>query len=124
MRRGTTPTHYFIVDVDLRDAEEIFITYARNVMPDGSIIRSDCLCLHDAVELEESRIEILLEKELEDITVEEDKLTTRLTQEETMRFRDDDEVMIQIAAKFADDSVIRSNIMTTDVQRILKEEVI
>ena len=30
MRRGTTPTHIFLTDIDLTDAEVIYLTYQMN----------------------------------------------------------------------------------------------
>lgn len=115
MRRGTTPTHIFLTDIDLTPAEAIYITYAQKRGRDAP----KCGCLRD-----DPDVMVVLEKTLPDITVEEDKITTRLTQEETLRFDDSDDVLIQIAAKFDDDSVIRSEIIYTGVQCILKDGVI
>ena len=120
MRRGTTPTHIFTVDVDLREATVLYITYAQRETK--LVATSECLCSQDLHEI--SGVSIILEKTLEDIMVEETQLTTQLTQEETIAFRGDEEIMMQIAAKFPDGSAIRSNIIYTDAQGILKDEVI
>lgn len=99
MRRGTTPTHIFNTDIDLTDAQVIFITYNQ-------------------------RGQTVIEKEMADITVDEGQISTKLTQEETLLFDENADVEIQIAARFADNSVIRSCVICTDVQKILKDEVI
>ena len=99
MRRGTTPTHIFTVDIDLTDASAVFITYSQ--------LR-----------------EVVLEKGMDDLTITPEEISVKLTQEDTIAFHDEYDVEIQIAAKFEDGSVIRSQIIRTDVQRILKDEVI
>lgn len=98
MRRGTTPTHEFIVDLDLREATEIFITYKQG-------------CKR------------VVEKTLTDvIDLEEDKLSVKLTQEETLSFMSsDDDVSVQIRAKFLDESAVASNEIKIPVNRILKD---
>ena len=98
MIRGTTPTNIFNVDADMRTASAIYITYDQ----DGTTI---------------------FEKELEDITVEEKKLTVTLTQEETLKLKPM-KTRIQIRAKFPDDSAIASNIIETTASAILKDGVI
>lgn len=102
MRRGTTPTHTFTTDVDLSSAEVMYITY-------------------------QQRSKTILEKTLDDATIEGNKVTVRLTQAETLRFSDDyasNEVKIQIRARTHDSSAWVSNVMTTTVDRLLKEGII
>lgn len=99
MRRGTTPTHIFKTSIDLTEAEVIFITYRQ-----GN--------------------ENVLEKTREDLIVTEEQISTKLTQEETLLFSVSDAVKIQIRAKFADQSAIASNVITTKADVILKEGVI
>ena len=96
MRRGTTPTHTFTTSVDLTAAEVLFMTYKQA----GKII---------------------VEKSIEDIGVETDKLIVKLTQEDTLAFADIGQVEIQCRRKFEDDTAIASDIIRVPVCRILKE---
>lgn len=96
--RGTTPKHIFEVDRDLSDASVMFITYRQN----GKNV---------------------VEKSLSDILVEPDQLTVELTQEDTLKFKgnDNDLVEIQIRVGFSDGARIASDIITTTAGRILKD---
>lgn len=96
--RGTTPTHIFEVDVDLTSAVVMYISYKQ----------------FDKV---------VLEKTLEDITVTATQLTVRLTQEETLLFKDG-LVEIQIRARLADDSALKSDVIKTDADKLIKDGVI
>lgn len=99
MRRGTTPTHEFVVDVDMTSATALYITYKQ-------------------------REKVVLEKNIDDITVTGTKLMVTLTQEETLMFNINNIVEIQIRAKMDTGEAIASNIIKTSAQRILKEGVI
>ena len=99
MRRGTTPTHIFKTSIDLTEAEVIFITYRQGNKN-------------------------VLEKSREDLIITEEQVSVKLTQEETLLFSINDAVKIQIRAKFADQSAIASNVITTKADVILKEGVI
>ena len=99
MRRGTTPTHTFNVDVDLTGAEAVFVTYKQ-----GSYT--------------------VLDKSIDQVDITEDKIEFTLTQLETLRFKVPLPVEIQIRARFPDGSAIASNIMETTAEKILKEGVI
>lgn len=99
MRRGTTPIHTFSTDIDLTDAEAIYITYKQS----GQTV---------------------MEKTAEDITITEDSLTVKLTQEETLAFALGKPVEMQIRARFADGTAVASQIMRTKADAILKEGVI
>ena len=98
MRRGTTPTHVFHTDIDLTGAEVIYVTYQQC----GKTV---------------------LEKEIRDITVEADSLSVKLTQAETLRFRQNPEatVKIQIRARWADGDAVASNVIQTTTKEVLKE---
>lgn len=96
MRRGTTPTHIFETSIDLTQAQIIFITYQQG---DKTVV----------------------EKTIEDITVEPDKLTVTLTQAETLEFDRHKNVRIQCRAKFEDGTAIASDILDVMVCEILKE---
>ena len=98
---GTTPTHTFTVDADLREAVEIWITYTQS----GKVI---------------------LNKTLSDgIEVEEESIAVALTQEDTLKLMPDKPAYIQIRALTADDDyAIASTIVRCSVSNILKEGVI
>lgn len=99
MRRGTTPTHTFTTDIDLTDAEVIFITYEQAGKP-------------------------VMEKTKEDLTITAETLTVKLTQEETLAFELGKPVEMQIRARFADGTAVASQVMRTNADVILKEGVI
>lgn len=98
MFRGTTPTNVFNVDLDLTNAEVIYITYKQ-------------------------QNKVVFEKEKSDITVTENSLTVKLTQEETLKLTER-EVEIQIRARFSDGTALASNIIKTTANKILKDGVI
>lgn len=93
---GTTPTHPFDVDVDMTSAIVMFITYAQN----GRTV---------------------VEKSIEDITITPTTVTTRLTQEETLRFAEKGEVKMQIRARMPDGEALESDVMYASVGEVLKE---
>lgn len=95
MRRGTTPTHRFGVDLDLTNATEVYLTYEQG-----------------ALELEKTKDDM-------DITPEE--VTVHLTQAETLAFIENKNIKIQFRAKFADNNAVASNIITTTIGEILKD---
>lgn len=98
MRRGTTPTNTFTVDVDLTQAEALYITYKQG----GRTV---------------------IEKKLADITVTAEALTVTLTQTDTLKLRSGN-VEIQIRARLIGGEALASEIMTVPVEAILKEGVI
>lgn len=95
MHRGTTPIHIFRTDVDLTNASVLFITYKQN----GKII---------------------LEKSIDEVTIQKEVVTVYLSQKETLLFNEGT-VTIQIRAKFPDESTIASNLIRTSAYEILKE---
>lgn len=99
MIRFTTPTHVFKTNIDLTQAGVIFITYKQG----GNTV---------------------VEKTKEDLTIEQDQLSVKLTQEDTGKFVQGNPVEIQIRVRFDDDTAIASNIMKTTVERVLKDGVI
>lgn len=99
MIRFTTPTHVFKTNIDLTQADVIFVTYKQG----GSTV---------------------VEKTKEDLTIEQDQLSVKLTQEDTGKFVQGNPVEIQIRVRFDDDTAIASNIMKTTVERVLKDGVI
>lgn len=104
MRQGTTPTHTFTTDYDCTEAECIYITYVQN----------------NSVVLE-------IDSTSGRITVEPDTITTKLTQEETLMFSPDRNVLIQIRVKMPggdDADALASNLMAASVMEVLKVGVI
>ena len=93
-RRGSTPTNVFNVNIDLTDAK-IYITYKQDS-------------------------KIVVEKTGADIQVEPNRLTTRLTQAETLKFAPGP-VRVQIRYVRADGSADASNIIETRAEEILKD---
>lgn len=111
MRRGTTPTHTFIVDVSLNDISDLYVTYKQGK-------------------------NIVVEKTLEDVDIdqEEHSILVYLTQEDTLKFRtnewtwlypnenkQDMQILVQIRIKYGDGKAIASDIISMNVQEILKE---
>lgn len=97
--RGATPTNTFRVHVDLTSAVVMYITYKQM----GRTI---------------------LEKDIDEITIESDKLTVTMTQEESLKFIQNRPVEIQIRARLSDDSAHVSEIIRTTASELLKEGVI
>ena len=97
MRRGTTPTHEFATDTDISQAKEIFITYKQNSYT-------------------------VIEKTKEDFDEITDKhILLRLSQKDTLGFKPQTKITIQIRAVFNDGSAMASNIIETSVDDVLKE---
>lgn len=99
MRRGTTPTHTFMSPIDLRNARALYLTYVQNNKK-------------------------VLEKSIEDIEIQEDRLIVTLTQTDTLAFSTIGKVEIQCRAKFPDGSALASQVIETSAKKILKEGVI
>ena len=98
MIRGTTPTHTFTTSISLVDAAKVVVTYKQGV--------------------------VIVEKHKADCEITPETLTVELTQEETFKFKTygykaEAQITAEIAGK-----VLKSNIMTVDVSRSLKEEAI
>lgn len=102
MRRGTTPTHIFTTDIDLTSAELIYVTYQQPRCKSGEM-------------------KTIVEKTLEDLEVTEDEIRLQLTQDETLAFRENVPVSIQIRAKFPDAAAVACQVITVGAEVILKE---
>ena len=94
MRRGTTPTNTFAVDVDLTGAT-VFVSYEQ----DGKVV---------------------IEKTGSDVTVATNALTVTLTQADTLAFHQG-RVCVQIRYVDQLGTADASNIMETTAERILKD---
>lgn len=94
MRRGTTPTIIISTDIDLSAASNLFVTFKQHG-------------------------HIRFEKTLEDVEVTENSVSVWLDQSETLSLSEDCPVRFQIRATLGDQKVA-SNIMSTNVDAILK----
>ena len=100
MKRGTTPTHTFSVDVDLTSATVIYLTYKQG---NNTIV----------------------ERDIANMTVTSESIQVTLTQEETLLFNSAANIQIQIRAGFQDGTRIASDILTVSpAGQILKDGVI
>ena len=97
-RRGTTPINIFNVDIDLTGCT-IYLTYAQS----GRVV---------------------IEKTGDQLEVTSDQIITMLTQEETLRLNESFMVEIQLRYIREDGFSDASNIITTQVGKILKDGVI
>lgn len=97
--RGTTPTNTFNVNIDLRDAEVVYITYAQN----GRVI---------------------FEKTKEDMVITETEIVVELSQEDTLKFSENNRIRIQIRARYPNGDAVKSNMINTNTDELLKGGVI
>ena len=97
MIQGTTPTHVFYVNADLRGAK-VYVTYKQG--------------------------DRIIEKTNNDIIVHADSLIVPLNQGDTMIFDDNKPIKIQIRYVKKSGESSASQIMMTDIQSILKKGVI
>lgn len=97
MRRGSTPTNTFEVDLDLTNAT-VFVSY-------------------------EQQGKTVIEKTGNALTISPDKIVLQLSQEETLALRPGD-VLIQIRYVFPNGAADASNIIRTTAERIIKDGVI
>ena len=101
MRRGTTPTHTFGWNepISVSDIKIVKVTYAQG----GKVI---------------------LEKRTKDCTLTEGKISVRLTQEETMLFKDNEKVKIQGRIVTNDKSSYVSDVLVCYAKELLDDEVL
>ena len=96
--RGTTPGNTFMVPIDLTTCEVLYITYSQV----GNVV---------------------FEIDLEDITVQSDRLIVKLTQEQTLLLKKG-KVLIQIRGRYPDGTAVASDMIETTTEEILKDGVI
>ena len=111
MRRGTTPTHTFKLNLSLEGLETLYVTYQQNG-------------------------ETIVEKALGDdgvsVDTENSIITVKLSQAETLLFSsnewdkyapgyNENRVRIQVRLGFEDGTRLASNIMNTTAEEILKD---
>lgn len=99
MIRGTTPLLEFTVPFNTADLAEAWVTLAQNG-------------------------EVVVDKQLKDCKVDPNKLSVRLTQEETLRLQASKLTEVQIRVRTIEGEALASNIFAERTDRILKEGVI
>lgn len=96
MKRGTTPTHIFTVEFDTSTITLLNVAYSQ----DG---------------------EVVIEKSLEDCTIEPNKIIVNLTEEDTLKFTNIDSVAeIQLRVGVGD-ARYASSIIKVRVDRLLRD---
>lgn len=98
MIQGTTPTHIFYIKFETSLIKKISIIYVQN---------------------DET---ILLKKE-NDVILKDKEISFKLTQEETLKFKENDLVNIQLKIKTISDDVYVSDIIVSDIKEVLDKEI-
>jgi hypothetical protein len=99
MIRGTTPTLEFTIPFDTSLLAEAWVTFAQS----GTVV---------------------LDKQLSECQCDANKITVKLTQEETLQLKCNCLTEIQIRARTVDGNAVASEILTVSPDRILKDWVI
>lgn len=99
MRRGTTPIHEFDVPFEKADIKSAKIVYSQED-------------------------QVILCKKTHDCSVEDGRITVRLSQEETLRFNCNKTVQIQVRILTLNDDAFTSDPITVLVSECLDGEVI
>lgn len=95
MFRGTTPTLTFTLPFSVVNIDNAYVTFAQS----GAVV---------------------IDKPLEDLQLDGNTITVTLTQEETLSLRENTSVEMQVSIRDGE-KVMRSQILTTTVKRILKD---
>ena len=98
MRRLTTPEHKFTLQIDPSVINKIRITYAQNNV-------------------------IVLTKEGNDVSIDDNIAKVKLTQEETKKFTAGKEAEIQVRVLTLGNDALASDIIKVDVKKVLDDEV-
>jgi len=107
MKRFTTPTHRFVLEVDPRQWDEYRITYRQS----GKIIL-------EKTETDGVNIEVGTSKPTKYI------MSFKLTQEETAMFKPNNKVEMQIRYHYPDGTVDATDIMVANVTDVLNQEIL
>ncbi len=99
MRRGTTPTHSFVLPFNVESVQAVQVIYRQN---DQNIL--------------------ILEKD--DCTLSGNSVSVRLTQEDTFDFDDGANVEIQIRVVTADGEAMASDAIQVSCDRCLTEDIL
>ena len=112
MRRGTTPTHTFKLNISLEGLEALYVTYQQNG---------------------ETVVEKALNDEGVTVDTENSTITVKLTQADTLLFsssqwdkfapneHNENRVRVQLRLGFEDGTRLASNIMNTTAEELLKD---
>lgn len=96
MVRGTTPTLKFGIPFNRDAVEALYVTFDQA----GSNV---------------------MEKKFDDVVLNDKEIILRLSQEDTLKLKEDVMVEIQVRVKTTDGGAFASNIIRTSVGRILKD---
>ena len=99
MTQGTTPTHVFTLPFSTELIKSARVTYAQ-------------------------KRAVVLIKEDEELIMDGESISVRLTQADTLRFRPDDEVEIQLRILTTAGDALASDIERVSVRRCLDREVL
>ena len=99
MRRGTTPTHTFTLPIDTSVVKSVRITYRQNR-------------------------KVVLTKETEDVAMEGNQISVKLTQEETLAFDGSTGAEIQVRVLSFSKDALASDVMRVSISDILDDEVL
>lgn len=99
MIRGTTPTHTFQIPLEASMVKDVRISYAQ-----GGVV--------------------LAEKTKNDCTLSGNEIKTKLTQEDTLKFRESKPIEVQLRVLTTDGDVMATNIYTLSACKALNEEVL
>ena len=102
MRKGTTPTHIFNTSIDLTNCSIVSINYSQ---ADGSIL-------------------IKKKKSDDSVTIESDKIKVALSESDTLMFNANLPAFVQVRGKYPDGKKVASNIISFNVSKLLKDEVL
>lgn len=97
MRRGTTPTHTFVVPIDASDVAKIRVIYSQ-------------------------RGQVILTRDYD--TYQDGKLVVQLSQEDTLKFDDKQPVYIQLRVLTLAGEALASNVIETQSYWLLEDEVL
>lgn len=96
MIRGTTPSLTFTLPFDTTNIEVLWVTFSQDNNEVFTLLKSDCV-------------------------LDGNTITVNLTQSQTLSLLGNQMVHIQVRIKTSDGKALASNILTTSVQRILKD---
>lgn len=99
MKRGSTPTHKFVLPFAVDQVDEVEITY-------------------------QQKDEEILKKYKKDCVLEDRTVSVTLTQEESFEFTEDVNVEIQVRVLTKGGEVLPSNIICVSCDRCLSDEVL
>lgn len=108
--RGATQEQVFYIDAG--GASEVFVTYAQDGRPEPE---GPCCC--GGLKWDH----VILEKGIDDVTVEEDRVTVSLTQAETLLFEAGKKGYVQVRLKWDDGTAMATEIKEFEVGGLLKE---